>query len=187
MLTLNLTPAAASVRAGEREVLMITNADLREPANLTCWPMQQRFERKLQTALEKTGWHMKRAHDVDNACGHGFISSQKEGSALFAHIDADAPLIVLLTAWQYSHHIAPSLVHHRGPLLLLANFDGTFPGLVGMLCMAGTLTSLGKTCPDCGRRISMTPSLSRGWPRGCAMAHCTMQPTICAPLLPPTP
>ncbi|CAJ0996560.1 signal transduction protein [Sodalis praecaptivus] len=144
MLTLNLTPAAASVRAGEREVLMITNADLREPANLTCWPMQQRFERKLQTALEKTGWHMKRAHDVDNACGHGFISSQKEGSALFAHIDADAPLIVLLTAWQYSHHIAPSLVHHRGPLLLLANFDGTFPGLVGMLCMAGTLTSLGK-------------------------------------------
>ena len=28
--------------------------------------------------------------------------------------------------------------------MLLANFDGTWPGLVGMLCLAGTLTSLGK-------------------------------------------
>jgi len=54
-------------------------------------------------------------------------------------------VIVLLTAWQYSHHLAPSLAQHRGPVLLLANFDGTWPGLVGMLCMAGTLTSLGKT------------------------------------------
>ncbi|WP_208998155.1 fucose isomerase [Pseudovibrio sp. FO-BEG1] len=55
----------------------------------------------------------------------------------------EAPLIVLLTAWQYSHHIAPSLAKHKGPILLLANFDGTWPGLVGMLCMAGSLTSLG--------------------------------------------
>ena len=27
---------------------------------------------------------------------------------------------MLLTAWQYSHHIAPSLITHRGPVLLLA-------------------------------------------------------------------
>ena len=26
----------------------------------------------------------------------------------------DAPVIVLLTAWQYSHHLAPSLAKHRG-------------------------------------------------------------------------
>ncbi len=86
---------------------------------------------------------MKRAHEYDAARGHGFISSQKEGSELFAKIDPEAPLIVLLTAWQYSHHIAPSLAKHKGPVLLLANFDGTWPGLVGMLCMAGSLTSLG--------------------------------------------
>ena len=63
---------------------------------------------------------------------------------MFAGIDPEAPVIVLLTAWQYSHHLAPSLAQHRGPILLLANFEGTWPGLVGMLCMAGTLTSLGK-------------------------------------------
>ncbi len=62
-----------------------------------------------------------------------------------ASIDPKAPLIVLMTAWQYSHHLAPSLVHHEGPILLLANFDGTWPGLVGALCMAGSLNSLGRS------------------------------------------
>ncbi|MCA7013318.1 signal transduction protein [Dickeya dadantii] len=143
-LTLNLPASPRRLSVGEREVLLVTNADLRESANLTCWPTQQQFESRLQSALEQLGYRMTRAHAVDNARGHGFISSQREGSDVFAALDPDAPVIVLLTAWQYSHHIAPSLVHHRGPVLLLANFDGTWPGLVGMLCMAGCLTSLGR-------------------------------------------
>ncbi|PWC22918.1 signal transduction protein [Brenneria roseae subsp. roseae] len=144
MLKLTLPPSPATITTAQNEVLLVTNADLREPANVTCWPTQQQFETRLQTALEKLGYQMKRAHAIDKQRGHGFISSQKEGSDLFAVIHPDAPVIVLLTAWQYSHHIAPSLVYHRGPILLLANFDGTWPGLVGMLCMAGCLTSLGR-------------------------------------------
>lgn len=144
MLKLHLPPSPALLRAQAHEVLLVTNADLREPANVTCWPTQREFEARLGVALEKLGYRMKRAHAVDAERGHGFISSQKEGSDLFAALDPEAPVIVLLTAWQYSHHIAPSLVHHRGPILLLANFDGTWPGLVGMLCMAGCLTSLGR-------------------------------------------
>ncbi len=67
-----------------------------------------------------------------------FISSQREGCDMFAAIDPDAPVIVLLTAWQYSHYIASSLARIIArPILLLANFDGTWPGLVGMLCLAG--------------------------------------------------
>ncbi|HEY0209721.1 signal transduction protein [Acerihabitans sp.] len=143
MLKFTLPPSPAMIHAGRQEVLLVANADLREPANVTCWPTQQDYEQKLQAALEKLGYRIKRAHPIHADRGHGFISSQKEGSDLFAAIDPDAPVIVLLTAWQYSHHIAPSLAHHRGPVLLLANFDGTWPGLVGMLCMAGTLTSLG--------------------------------------------
>ncbi|WJY15177.1 signal transduction protein [Pectobacteriaceae bacterium CE90] len=142
MLKLNLPESPARLSAEAGEVLLVTNADLREPANVTCWPTQQQFENKLQMVLEQLGYRMKRAHPVNADRGHGFISSQQEGSAVFAAIDPDAPVIVLLTAWQYSHHLAPSLVHHRGPVLLLANFDGTWPGLVGMLCMAGCLTSL---------------------------------------------
>ena len=144
MLQVNLPELPVKYHATENEILLVANADLREPANVTCWPVQKQFEDKLAVALEKLGYNMKRAHDIDESRGHGFISSQREGSDIFSEIDPDTPVIVLLTAWQYSHHIAPSLSHHRGPILLLANFDGTWPGLVGMLCMAGTMTSLGK-------------------------------------------
>jgi hypothetical protein len=133
------------ITVGDKEVLLVTNADLRESANVECWPVQSKYETKLTQAGDRLGYKIKRAHLFKGDKGHGFISSQREGSDLFASIDPDAPVIVLLTAWQYSHHLAPSLVKHRGPVLLLANFDGTWPGLVGMLCMAGTLTSLGKT------------------------------------------
>jgi L-fucose isomerase-like protein len=145
MLTLTLPETRTPVRAATDEVLLVTNADLRESANTKCWPVQQQFESKLQEVLvARFGKRMRRAHPLKADKGHGFISTQREGSDVFASLDPDAPLIVLLTAWQYSHHLAPSLVHHRGPILLLANFEGTWPGLVGMLCLAGTLTSLGK-------------------------------------------
>ena len=146
MLKLTLPPSRPLIKAGDKEVLLVTNADLRESANVECWPVQNKFEDKLEQALSsRFGVKAKRAHLFKGDKGHGFISSQREGSDLFATIDPDSPVSVLLTAWQYSHHLAPSLAKHRGPVLLLANFDGTWPGLVGMLCMAGTLTSLGKT------------------------------------------
>ena len=146
MLKLTLPESKPLIQAGDKEVLVVTNADLRESANVACWPVQNKFEAKLEKALSsRFGIEAKRAHLYKGDKGHGFISSQREGSDLFATIDPLAPVIVLLTAWQYSHHLAPSLAKHRGPVLLLANFDGTWPGLVGMLCMAGTLNSLGKT------------------------------------------
>lgn len=145
MLKLTLPEPKPLIKAGTNEVLLVTNADLRESANVECWPVQNKFEAKLQDALSsRFGVTAKRAHLYKGDKGHGFISSQREGSDLFATIDPDSPVIVLLTAWQYSHHLAPSLAKHRGPVLLLANFDGTWPGLVGTLCMAGTLTGLGK-------------------------------------------
>ncbi len=145
MLSLSLPDLGHPIATNPGEVLLVTNADLRESANVECWPVQHRFEQKLEAVLKQ---HfqvtMKRTHPVKSDKGHGFIASQREGSDLFARIDPKAPVIVLLTAWQYSHHLAPSLLHHQGPILLLANFDGTWPGLVGMLCLAGTMTSLGK-------------------------------------------
>ncbi|MFV0448210.1 MAG: hypothetical protein ACK5MF_07075 [Vibrio sp.] len=143
-LSLSL-PARPEIRKSTgKEIVLIANGDLRESANVDCWPVQQKFEEKLTKVLEQRfGYSVRRAHPVDLERGHGFISSQREGCNVLAGIDPEAPLIVLLTVWQYSHHVAPSLVHHKGPILLLANFDGTWPGLVGTLCMAGTLTSLG--------------------------------------------
>ena len=75
--------------------------------------------------------------------GHGFIASQKEGMEVFAGIDPQAPLIVAEAVWQYSHHILHGLVSHRGPILTVANWSGTWPGLVGMLNLNGSLTKAG--------------------------------------------
>ncbi|MDR3494732.1 MAG: signal transduction protein [Ancalomicrobiaceae bacterium] len=144
MLTVKLPLEPAYLTPGPHEVLFVTNADLRESANVACWPVEAKYEALLAKALTALGKTPLRAHPIKADKGHGFISSQREGSDVFAAIDPDAPVIVLLTAWQYSHHLANCLARHKGPVLLLANFDGTWPGLVGMLCMAGTLTSLGK-------------------------------------------
>src|SRR5437870_12407238 len=57
--------------------------------------------------------------------------------------DPDAPLIVAESVWQYSHHILAGLCTHRGPLLTLANWSGTWPGLVGLLNLNGSLTKAG--------------------------------------------
>ncbi len=129
----------------QKEVVLITNADLRQSANVNCWPIQEKFEAKLEQVLkEKFNLSLRRAHDFKKSEKHGFIAGQREGSDVFIGLDPHAAVIVLLTAWQYSHHIAPSLVHHQGPILILANFDGTWPGLVGALNLAGTLTGLGR-------------------------------------------
>jgi len=45
--------------------------------------------------------------------------------------------------WQYSHHLLAGLMSHRGPILTVANWSGTWPGLVGMLNLNGSLTKAG--------------------------------------------
>lgn len=126
-----------------KEVVVVTNGDLRESANQNCWEVQKKFEDKLTDVLKsKFNIETVRGHEFKEDAGHGFIGNQREGSDAFMNIDPEAPVIVLLTAWQYSHHIANCLLHHKGPILILANFDGTWPGLVGALNLCGTLTGL---------------------------------------------
>jgi hypothetical protein len=45
--------------------------------------------------------------------------------------------------WQYSHHVLAGLRTHGGPILLVANWSGTYPGLVGMLNLGASLTKAG--------------------------------------------
>ena len=144
-LTLNLPSQDSGLKADAREVILVTSGDLRESANKNCWPVQKKYEQKFEQVMhEKFDYKVIRGHAYSEERGHGFIASQREGSDVFENIDENAPIVVLMTAWQYSHHLAPSLANHKGPILLLANFDGKWPGLVGALCMAGTLTSLGR-------------------------------------------
>lgn len=102
--------------------------------------MQQKMEENLAEALSKFGWSIKRAHGYDEEKGHGFIDYQHVGVKVFREIDKTKPLIVAESVWQYSHHVLAGLISHEGPILVVANWDGTYPGLVGALNLTGSLT-----------------------------------------------
>jgi hypothetical protein len=122
---------------------LITSGDLREPANRASWAKQLEVEASLEASLRTEGWSIVRATEYDPAVGHGLISSQRRGIAAFSAIPLDAPLIVAVSSWQYSHHVLAGLRSHRGPILTVANFSGTWPGLVGLLNLNGSLTKAG--------------------------------------------
>ena len=132
------TPIAA------KEVLLVASGDLRQSANQVCWPAQQKMEEKLIGAFRAEGYALRRAHPYDERLKHGFIHSQRMGMDIFEHIHPDAPLVVAEAVWQYSYHILPGLLGHRGPILTVANWSGEWPGLVGMLNLNGCLHKAGR-------------------------------------------
>jgi len=131
------------MRKSGKIIQLVANGDLRHSANEVCWPAQKQMEAALAKVLAQLGSKLVRAHGYNTKVKHGFISSQKEGMDVFSRIDPDAPLIVAEAVWQYSHHVLHGLISHRGPILTVANWSGTWPGLVGMLNLNGSLTKAG--------------------------------------------
>jgi hypothetical protein len=126
-----------------KRAYLMSNGDLRLSANQKCWPEQEKMEAVLTKALKAEGWTVVRAHPYDKQKRHGFIDSQKMGMEVFRKLDPKAPLIVAECVWQYSHHVLPGLFTHQGPILTVANWSGTWPGLVGMLNLNGSMTKAG--------------------------------------------
>ena len=104
------------------QVLLVASGDLRESANRVCWPAQKEMEKALGEAATSLGREIVRAHPYRPARRHGFIGSQREGLEVFRALDPEAPLIVAEAVWQYSHHVLPGLMTHRGPILTVANW-----------------------------------------------------------------
>ena len=123
---------------------LVANGDQRLSANQTCWPAQQEFEQLLTAAFAERGAALTRAHQVDATTGHGFISSQAEGLRVLASVPADAPLVVAEGVWQFSQQVLGGLLRHRGPILTVANWEGRWPGLVGLLNLNASLTKAGR-------------------------------------------
>lgn len=130
-------------KAEEKTVYLVANGDLREQTNRATWATQKEMEKQLTRAIEECGWKVKRAHEYDPEKQHGFIANQADGMEVFKNVPTDAPLVVAESVWQYSHHLLHGLITHEGPILTAANFDGTWPGLVGMLNLNGSLTKAG--------------------------------------------
>ncbi|MXW82404.1 MAG: fucose isomerase [Rhodothermaceae bacterium] len=125
------------------EVTIIASGDLRLSANQTCWPEQESVEAAVARAIRSNGHDIVRGHPVDTNKGHGFIDSQKYGREVFQGIHPESPIVVVFAAWQYSHHVLAGLMRHKGPILTVANWSGTWPGLVGMLNLNGSLAKAG--------------------------------------------
>lgn len=130
-------------KAKDKTLYVVANGDLRLTTNVKTWDKQQEVESQFAAAAKDFGWDVERAHDVDPETGHGFIDSQKRGMEVFATIPKDAPLVVIEAVWQYSHHLLHGLRDHEGPILVVANFAGDFPGLVGLLNLTGSMTKAG--------------------------------------------
>lgn len=130
-------------KSPKKTVLLVANGDLRQSANEKTWPGQLAMEQQLTAAVARLGYKLVRAHPYKPEVKHGFISSQKEGMAVFATIDPRTPVIVAEAVWQYSHHVLHGLISHEAPILTVANWSGAWPGLVGMLNLNGSLTKAG--------------------------------------------
>jgi hypothetical protein len=142
-VTVDLPTTAEPAKVKKHQVLLVANGDLRLAANQVCWAAQAEMEKALTAAVADAGYELIRAHPYQEDRKHGFISSQREGMRVFSQIDPKAPLIVAEAVWQYSHHLLHGLISHRGPMLTVANWSGTWPGLVGMLNLNGSLTKAG--------------------------------------------
>ena len=128
----------------EKRVMMIANGDHRESANRRCWPAQAELESKLTTAFASRGTELVRAHAYDEHQGHGFIASQAEGLEVLASIDPEAPLVVAEGVWQFSQQVLGGLLRHRGRILTVGNWEGQWPGLVGLLNLNASLRKAGR-------------------------------------------
>ncbi len=141
-----MAKSANATKLAKKTAVLIASGDLRPAANIACWPAQRELEAQASDAFASLGWKLVRGHATpENGGGleHGFIASQSQGRSVFESIHPDAPLVVAEAVWQYSHHVLIGLTRHRGPILLLANWSGQWPGLVGVLNLRGSLTKAG--------------------------------------------
>lgn len=127
-----------------RTASLVVSGDLRTSANVVCQPAQSAMEAKLVEAFQREGVRLQRAHPIRDDVGHGFIDSQKYGMEVFSKIPDHAPVVVAEAVWQYSHHVLHGLIGRQGPILTVANWSGTWPGLVGLLNLNGSLTKAGQ-------------------------------------------
>jgi len=125
------------------EIILVASGDSRLSANQKCWAAQQKAEEAIMAAIRREGREVRRGHPYDPEKGHGFIDSQRCGLEVFRQIPPEAPLVVIEAVWQYSHHVFPGLLTHRGSILTAANWSGQWPGLVGMLNLNAGLTKAG--------------------------------------------
>src|SRR5262245_54043322 len=115
-------------------VVLFLPGDYRAIPNQLARPNVDAFVANLTGALEHLG------HEpvvLDH-----FLSTPADAIDTLSGIDD--PMIGVYAHWVYGPHTTEGVVGSDTPLLLASNFDGTWPGLVGLLNTCACLTSLGR-------------------------------------------
>jgi hypothetical protein len=128
-----------------KTVTLLASGDQRSSANERCWPTQRETEAEMGRAFEGLGWKVRRGSPErwSDEEPHGFLFSQAQGREVFEKIHPEAPLVIVESVWQYTGNVLAGLVRHRGPILIVCNWSGQWPGLVGALNLRGSLTKAG--------------------------------------------
>lgn len=125
-----------------KQITLVSNGDFRDSAGVVTWPKQEETLGLVEKAFNSIGVKTTLANGFDPIKNHGFITTQGAACKVFSQIDKNEPIVVVLSCWAWAHHVASSLKLHKGSILLLANFDGTWPGLVSLLNHSATFERL---------------------------------------------
>src|SRR5262249_49118208 len=113
-------------------ITMFLPGDYRPNPNRFAEPNVRAFVRNLTNAVSRLG------HEtvlIDK-----FLSSPSDAIEALSRVDD--PMIGVYAHWVYGPHTTDGVVGKDNPLLLASNFDGSAPGLVGLLNTGACLTSL---------------------------------------------
>ena len=117
-----------------RRVVVFLPGDYRPKPNELARPNVDKFLGALTGALKKLGHEPKL---IDK-----FLTTPADSIDALSNIDD--PMIGVYAHWVYGPHTTEGVVGSDTPLLLASNFDGTWPGLVGLLNTGACLTSLSR-------------------------------------------
>jgi len=118
-----------------RRIVLFLPGDYRPTPNELARPNVNEFVAALDGAVRKLG-HTPVLLDR-------FLTSPADAIDELSNVDD--PMIGVYAHWVYGPHTTDGVVGNDTPLLLASNFDGTWPGLVGLLNTGACLTSLGRT------------------------------------------
>ena len=107
----------------KKRIAIFWPGDYRQQPNELALPGATEATIQMERAIKKLGLSSYRIE--------GFITKPNEAIEKLSQIDD--PIIGIYTHWVYGPHTTDGVVGKSNPLLLASNFNGTWPGLVGLL------------------------------------------------------
>lgn len=117
-----------------KRIAIFWPGDYRSLPNEAALPEITAATNQLEKALQKLGYESYRIS--------GYITKPNEAIEKLSGIND--PIIGVYAHWVYGPHTTDGVVGKDNPLLLVSNFSGTWPGLVGLLNTAACLETVNR-------------------------------------------